>query len=139
MLVRQRVPAKDTVTTHEEEDMSNMVLHRETMMDWVRQSSPDAGGKSWTSYWISQLNAPRQAIYIPSFPTAQRTLGEILYILRPVIYVYFLMKFGRKAWIPWIISLVIDLLSNKLSKGQKKTNTDEAEELTRRKLLWIFY
>lgn len=49
------------------------------------------------------------------------------------------MKFGRKAWIPWIISLVIDLLSNKLSKGQKKTNTDEAEELTRRKLLWIFY
>jgi peroxin-16 len=36
--------------------------------------------------------------------------GEVLHIVRPVIYVAFLRRFGRRSWVPWLVSLVCDIV-----------------------------
>ncbi|KAI8577025.1 hypothetical protein K450DRAFT_254027 [Umbelopsis ramanniana AG] len=38
-------------------------------------------------------------------------LGEMLYILRPLIYVLAIFKFGRYSWRPWLISLAVESAS----------------------------
>mmetsp|Transcript_8509 Transcript_8509/g.10216 ORF Transcript_8509/g.10216 Transcript_8509/m.10216 type:complete len:409 (-) Transcript_8509:415-1641(-) len=44
-----------------------------------------------------------------------RMFGEVLNILRPVIYLSQLRRGDRKRWSPWLISLFIDLLSFRVS------------------------
>ncbi|XP_031496100.1 peroxisome biogenesis protein 16 [Nymphaea colorata] len=75
--------------------------------------------------------------------------GEVLYIMRPVIYVLFIRKYGLRSWIPWFSSLSIDILamsllsftSNLSRKGKNSLllSAVEKDELKRRKLLWAFY
>jgi peroxin-16 len=36
-------------------------------------------------------------------------VGEVIHVLRPVIYVLFIRKYGIKSWTPWLVSLVVDL------------------------------
>lgn len=38
-------------------------------------------------------------------------VGEILSILRPLIYVMFIRKYGIRSWKPWLVSLAVDLSS----------------------------
>lgn len=95
--------------------------------------------------------------------------GEILHILRPMMYVACLRIWGVKSWKPWILSLVVELSSAQATKNaswySKKAlqqvgrdsalarstisllyakqgimwNTQELDELTKRKLLLVFY
>lgn len=37
-------------------------------------------------------------------------MGEVLFITRPLIYVSFIRKYGIRSWIPWFLSLAVDLL-----------------------------
>ncbi|XP_021748188.1 peroxisome biogenesis protein 16-like isoform X2 [Chenopodium quinoa] len=78
-------------------------------------------------------------------------MGETLFILRPLIYVWFIRKYGIRSWKPWLISLAVDLVSSSVSSlatkskegtnEQKETNLSVAEkdELRRRKVLWALY
>lgn len=61
---------------------------------------------------------------------------EILYVLRPVIYVSALMKWGDQSWIPWSISLGSEYLS--LQQTQTKGLLFK-EELNKRKSFLLFY
>lgn len=50
--------------------------------------------------------------------------GEALFILRPLIYVLFIRKYGIRSWTPWLISLAVDLtgmgvLSYATSQGSR--------------------
>jgi hypothetical protein len=36
--------------------------------------------------------------------------SDILHIIRPVVYVYLVMKHGKKSWVPIKVSLAMDLL-----------------------------
>ncbi|PVU92668.1 hypothetical protein BB561_003683 [Smittium simulii] len=42
------------------------------------------------------------------------SVGEIAFIIRPLIYVLLIKKLGRKSWTPWAISLIVELTSQKL-------------------------
>lgn len=74
------------------------------------------------------------------------SLAEILYILRPLLYVLAIRKFGRKSWTPWIFSVALDLLSLHL-KGQyfeennliSKLSSLEIHERKRRVILLSYY
>jgi len=35
-------------------------------------------------------------------------MGEVLFIIRPLIYVLFIRKYGIRSWIPWFVSLAVD-------------------------------
>lgn len=78
-------------------------------------------------------------------------MGEMLFILRPLIYVLFMRKYGGRSWIPWLVSLTVDLVGvgatsqgTKLQKGRKTQkeiylSVAEKDELKRRKVLWTLY
>ncbi|XP_021856473.1 peroxisome biogenesis protein 16 [Spinacia oleracea] len=78
-------------------------------------------------------------------------MGETLFILRPLIYVLFIRKYGTRSWIPWFISLAVDLVGSSASslatKSKEGTNAQkevhlsvaEKDELRRRKVLWALY
>ncbi|KAK4371952.1 hypothetical protein RND71_007336 [Anisodus tanguticus] len=40
--------------------------------------------------------------------------GETMFVLRPLIYVLLVMKYGTRSWFPWFISLAVDLIGNSI-------------------------
>lgn len=76
-------------------------------------------------------------------------VGEVLFITRPLIYVLFIRKYGARSWIPWFLSLAVDvtgmgILSRIISTGGTKEqqfhlSVSEQNEVKRRKLLWALY
>ncbi|GAA0173687.1 hypothetical protein LIER_27252 [Lithospermum erythrorhizon] len=77
-------------------------------------------------------------------------LGETLFILRPLIYVLLIRKYGTRSWFPWFISLSVDIFGNGIlsygtvlgrgSNGpQFHHSPEERDELKRRRLLWALY
>lgn len=36
-------------------------------------------------------------------------MGEVLCIIRPLVYVLFIRKYGIRSWTPWLVSLAVDL------------------------------
>ncbi|KAK6918446.1 Peroxisome membrane protein, Pex16 [Dillenia turbinata] len=83
-------------------------------------------------------------------PGALFLTGEVLFITRPLIYVLFIRKYGIRSWIPWFISLAVDLIGVgalsqvamtwKTRKGQNAVlSSSEKDEMKRRKLLWALY
>ena len=65
--------------------------------------------------------------------------SDILHILRPFVYVYLVMKHGKKSWYPVQVSLAMDLLIIFLVFlkliGAQKLRTIERRDLTRRNVV----
>lgn len=38
--------------------------------------------------------------------------GEVMFVLRPLIYVLLIRKYGARSWFPWLTSLVVDLIGH---------------------------
>ncbi|KAJ3299247.1 Peroxisomal membrane protein pex16 [Borealophlyctis nickersoniae] len=77
-----------------------------------------------------------------------RRSGEIIFILRPLLYVLALRKYGKDSWKPWIASLVMELsslltffsLGGSVGVRQRADLTAlEKEECKRRVYLFLFY
>ncbi|KAK4738704.1 hypothetical protein R3W88_002401 [Solanum pinnatisectum] len=76
--------------------------------------------------------------------------GETMFVLRPLIYVLLVRKYGTRSWFPWFISLAVDVIGNSMlsattmSRDSRKDqhfrfSKSEKDELKRRKLLWVLY
>ncbi|KAJ2500832.1 hypothetical protein IWW47_003177 [Coemansia sp. RSA 2052] len=72
--------------------------------------------------------------------------GELLFILRPLIYVVGIRKMGKSDWRPWALSLLIELASRQMIRTDLRTGknasaerTVERDELSRRKWLFLYY
>ncbi|XP_076948699.1 peroxisome biogenesis protein 16-like isoform X1 [Bidens hawaiensis] len=73
--------------------------------------------------------------------------GEVMFIARPLVYVLLIRKYGSRSWLPWFVSLTIDLVgmssSTILLTGQQDwklcLSDPEKDELRRRKLLLALY
>ncbi|CAI9265027.1 unnamed protein product [Lactuca saligna] len=71
-------------------------------------------------------------------------MGEVMFIARPLVYVLLIRKYGVKSWLPWLVSLSIDIIGMTSSitcqKHPKLALSDpEKDELRRRKLLLALY
>ncbi|ORY01227.1 peroxisome membrane protein [Basidiobolus meristosporus CBS 931.73] len=74
------------------------------------------------------------------------SIGEILFIIRPVLYAFLVKKYGHQSWKPWIISLLVEYTSHKSTEhhleangGKRAATSLEQEEHKRRQWLLIFY
>ena len=63
-------------------------------------------------------------------------LGEVLYIARPMLQLLLIRKYGWRAWRPWIVALLIDLLSRACTSKQRYMPEEEQQ---RRKLQLLLY
>ncbi|KAK4795274.1 hypothetical protein SAY86_013268 [Trapa natans] len=77
-------------------------------------------------------------------------IGEMLFITRPLIYVLLIRKKGMLSWVPWFLSLMMDLVGVGIlsqvpfsATGREKLlllpSTSEMDEMRRRKLLLALY
>ncbi|CAI9101665.1 OLC1v1039040C1 [Oldenlandia corymbosa var. corymbosa] len=77
-------------------------------------------------------------------------MGEVMFIIRPLVYVLLIRKYGTRSWFPWFTSMIVDLVGNSLlsyvtmMRNSAKAplfhlSKDEKDELKRRKLLWALY
>ena len=62
--------------------------------------------------------------------------SEILHIIRPFVYVFLIMRHGKNSWVPFQVSLALDLLMVGLTflklMGRQKLRTIEKRDLNRR-------
>lgn len=115
---------------------------RFTLMDHARRQSKiaDSGLVSWENFWKAQQPTQIVTAYIPSRPNIYQTIGELIHILRPLIYVMLIINCGKRSWRPWIVSLIVEFISVRLSSSSTKPlNQSEMEELKRRKQLFLYY
>ncbi|CAO3599717.1 unnamed protein product [Absidia cylindrospora] len=91
-----------------------------------------------------KLRQPPQMTHVLS---SLGRLGEILYLLRPFIYVLCILKYGQRSWKPWTISVIVELGSQlalrKAFDGLSEDGHDnrmplEKQEMSRRtQLIWF--
>lgn len=88
------------------------------------------------------------------FPDELLVLGEWVFILRPLLYVLLIRRYGLKSWKPWLASLALDgmglttVLSAAFLKDRKQSSTcinhplfsrEEVQEVKRRQFLLVLY
>eukprot|EP00742_Colponemidia_sp_Colp-10_P009381 GILJ01010224.1.p1 GENE.GILJ01010224.1~~GILJ01010224.1.p1 ORF type:complete len:338 (+),score=52.13 GILJ01010224.1:56-1015(+) len=77
--------------------------------------------------------------FTPGGASSALRLGELLFLLRPVVYTALLARFGFKSWVPWAVSLAMETLSKYLVDGLKRPNDTERQEQSRRVMLFLYY
>ncbi|KAK9696803.1 hypothetical protein K7432_012270 [Basidiobolus ranarum] len=73
-------------------------------------------------------------------------VGEMLFIIRPLFYVFLVRKYGNQSWKPWVLSLLLEYASQNSTQhhwdthgGKRATSSLEQEEHKRRQWLMLFY
>jgi peroxin-16 len=126
---------------HEDEDPLEEDLHFEDIFSHINNKT----GKRWTLAEAQLIHKEiekrkRETSSIPTQTTISVAFGELIWIFRPLIYLYALFKHGPKSWRPWIYSLLVDIGSWRLQSGSASSfNSLELEELGRRRFLWVLY
>lgn len=81
-------------------------------------------------------------VAVSHFSSLSPTLlaGEVLYIIRPLLYLLAMFLFGSRSWKPWLLSLIVDATSYYCSTRTLLTlSGDDQTELARRVWQWPFY
>ncbi|KAF9143222.1 Peroxisomal membrane protein pex16 [Linnemannia schmuckeri] len=116
-------------------------------------SSGKAGGKSdVTEFLLSKVLTPdvvRKPRDLVGILSGLGAIGEYMFVLRPLIYVLAMRKYGQKSWYPWFLSLAIELASRASIKqylasrpggGRGGSGTLlEKDEMKRRLWLLLYY
>ena len=113
----------------------------------VETVNGELGFDSAMKYLISKaLKQPLSSpIHLVSQLKGWRRLGEYVFILRPLIYAFAVRRYGYKSYKPWILSLVLELLSfsSAFSLGSFTFNSSltelEKKEMKRRVFLFVYY
>ena len=67
-------------------------------------------------------------------------MGELVFTLRPVVYCFLLRRFGVRSYLPYLISLLLDLVRLLLQKNIRFYRQEEKDEfIHRNKELLICY
>ncbi|GAA5796177.1 hypothetical protein HPULCUR_001546 [Helicostylum pulchrum] len=101
-----------------------------------------------TDYLLSKVLTPEKLRKPEQMVQVQKNIskiGELLYIFRPLVYVLSILRWGKRSWRPWIISLVIEILSQvSILKGYESKSSRnnmmalEKQEFNRRIKLILF-
>lgn len=107
-----------------------------------------------TKHGLPQCAAPVPRVPVPPTPGGLGdhclVAGEVLHVVRPLVYVAMLRRYGVRSWSPWLTSLAVELSSIVLTSagGRLAARKDkslpvwtevEQRELLRRKLLLLYY
>lgn len=78
-----------------------------------------AGSSQADLAWWQQHQPPRWCLSHrdASIGCSVVQAGELVHVLRPLVYVVLLKRFGLTSWKPWLASLVLDLASGELLLG----------------------
>ncbi|XP_064423187.1 peroxisomal biogenesis factor 16 isoform X2 [Latimeria chalumnae] len=75
----------------------------------------------------------------PTLLGRQETIGESIFIARPLVHLLSLGLWGQKSWKPWLLSGLLEITSLSLMNDTKMLNRREKAELRRRTFLLLYY
>ncbi|KAF9194741.1 Peroxisomal membrane protein pex16 [Haplosporangium sp. Z 767] len=118
----------------------------------VQKSSKSGKSSDVTEFLLSKVLTPdlvRKPRDLVGTLSGLGAIGEYLFILRPLIYVLAMRKYGQKSWYPWFLSLAIELASRTSIKnflasrsggsGRGSGTPLEKDEMKRRLWLLLYY
>jgi len=72
---------------------------------------------------------------------AGETFAEILHIVRPIIYLVSMYRYGRQSWRAWIFSLITDVFSLSFYSARRISplNEIQRQEVAKRSALLVYY
>mmetsp|Transcript_21878 Transcript_21878/g.70678 ORF Transcript_21878/g.70678 Transcript_21878/m.70678 type:complete len:326 (+) Transcript_21878:1353-2330(+) len=69
-----------------------------------------------------------------------RALGaELIRVVRPVLYVLMIRRYGARSWTPWTTSLLLDLAALRLMHDAPSTSSEQEKEETKRRRMMLLY
>ncbi|KAF9911253.1 Peroxisomal membrane protein pex16 [Lobosporangium transversale] len=115
----------------------------------VQKNGKSGKGSDVTEFLLSKVLTPdvvRRPRDLVGMMNGVGAVGEYLFILRPLIYVLAMRKYGQKSWYPWFLSLTIELVSRtsirhflKTSRANGRATPLEKDEMKRRLWLLLYY
>ncbi|XP_065197484.1 peroxisomal membrane protein PEX16-like [Sycon ciliatum] len=78
-------------------------------------------------------------VSLPPFSSSYSLAAEIIYTLRPLTHLLWLLRCGFRSWKPWLLSLALDATSLYMHYCKTGLSAGERSELTRRLGLLTFY
>ncbi|KAL5503207.1 hypothetical protein EMCRGX_G010122 [Ephydatia muelleri] len=75
----------------------------------------------------------------PTTLNSSQTVAEVLYIARPLVHVVSMFVFKQTSWKPWLIALIMDLVSLQCHGTLSKFNAPERAEVLRRRSILLVY
>ncbi|KAG0346176.1 Peroxisomal membrane protein pex16 [Podila humilis] len=120
----------------------------------VQKTVGKKGTSDITEFLLSKVLTPdvvRKPRDLVGMLNGLGSFGEYMFILRPLIYVLAIRKFGQKSWYPWFLSLAIELSSRSCLKtalaarggGSGRAGSSgtplEKDEMKRRLWLLLYY
>ncbi|KAJ0968828.1 hypothetical protein J5N97_021705 [Dioscorea zingiberensis] len=123
------------------------------------ESAKMAADPIWRQRFRQSYESPAVVVQKPAFSavwfekglSSQLFLtGEVLNIMRPLLYVLLIRKYGIRSWLPWMVSLAVDLtgmsflsFATNPNRGGKESfyqlSSSEKDEVKRRKLKLVLY
>ncbi|XP_046394019.1 peroxisomal membrane protein PEX16 [Ischnura elegans] len=106
-------------------------------------SAPPLNARSWSPPLLPPNNNVEQfrlgGSNIPMPMSVQ--IAEIMYLLKPLLYLGAVYTYEEKPWRPWLLSLGLDLMSLKLNHMGRSPNMsrEERKELSRRSIALVLY
>ncbi|KAG0258836.1 Peroxisomal membrane protein pex16 [Mortierella polycephala] len=118
----------------------------------VQKSGKSGKSSDVTEFLLSKVLTPdlvRKPRDLVGTLNGLGAIGEYLFVLRPLIYVMAMRKYGQKSWYPWFLSLAIELVSRTSIKhflagrsggnGRGSGTPLEKDEMKRRLWLLLYY
>ncbi|KAI9482848.1 MAG: peroxisome membrane protein [Benjaminiella poitrasii] len=117
----QRDVDPSTLTAHKKNNKNEWVGKRTGVV--VSSLKPEV---DVTEYLLSKVLTPEKLRKPDQIVQIQKNiskLGELLYIVRPLAYVISILRWGKRSWKPWILSIAIELISLiSIKKGYEARN-----------------
>jgi len=119
---------KQLISNHQQESKKSKVNKREKRI---------VSSEKWEQFKL-QLKS-EQRIYPQPAPIGE-TFAETLFILRPIIYLITMYRYGRQSWKAWLSSLFVDIFSLAYYSRRKEPLIDiQRDEISRRASLLFYY
>jgi peroxin-16 len=119
---------KQLINQHQAESKKNKVPKREKRL---------VSSEKWEQFKL-QLRS-EQKVYPYAAPLGE-TFAETLFILRPIIYLITMYRYGRQSWKSWLSSLFVDIFSLAYYSRRKEPLIDvQRDEISRRASLLFYY
>ncbi|XP_078446286.1 shrunken seed protein (SSE1) [Wolffia australiana] len=136
-------------------DQRNLEGRALSALDMFAQNAKMSSERLWVSRAASSSHASSTSLSQlwseKGISGGLLVMGEVLCVIRPLVYVLYIRKYGIKSWTPWLVSLAVDLtgvgilsyITRPAVADQERRpfplSVPEENELKRRKILWALY
>lgn len=135
------IPAFRQILAHQSQQQNNIdttsSLLKKTKK--IKRNRMTVSTQKWEIFKKQTQVSNEQCIYIRK-STKWESLAEFAFLIRPIVYLICIFRYGKQSWRGWLLSLFLDLLSLAYyTKHSRVLNNYQKDEASRRTSLLFYY